>query len=71
MSRKQFVMTVLLRVCVMLLLLGSAYLISSCTAAPAWVIWLEGICAVMQVGFLAGDWARYQKTKENTTDMPS
>lgn len=38
MSRKQFVMTALLRVCTMLLLLGSAYLIASCTAAPGWVI---------------------------------
>lgn len=71
MSRKQFVLTVLLRVAAMLLLLASAVLILKYTAAPAWVIWLEGICAVMQVGFLAGDWARYQKTKENTTDMPS
>lgn len=71
MSKKQFVLTVLLRVAAMLLLLASAALILKYTAAPAWVIWLEGICAVMQAGFLAGDWARYQKTKENTTDMPS
>lgn len=71
MSKKQFVLTVALRIAAMLLLLASAYLILTYTAAPAWVVWLEGACAVMQAGFLAGDWLRYQKTKENATDSPA
>lgn len=61
MSKKQFVLTMVLRIAAILLLLASAFFIWKYTTAPGWVLWVEGICALMQAGFLAGDCVRYQK----------